>query len=82
MGARELDLERRLPVLTGRAWTFADGLAAADIVARLRESGLLTVAAGENVIRLLPPLIAEDAHFDEALAILEKTAATAKPAKP
>jgi len=60
----------------------ADGLAAADIVARLRESGLLTVAAGENVIRLLPPLIAEDAHFDEALAILEKTAATAKPAKP
>ncbi len=32
MGARELDLERRLPVLTGRAWTFADGLAAADIL--------------------------------------------------
>ncbi|HLK12815.1 MAG TPA: 3-isopropylmalate dehydratase small subunit [Candidatus Binatia bacterium] len=32
MGAGELDGERRLPVLTGRAWTFADALAAADIL--------------------------------------------------
>ena len=59
-----------------------DGLASAEVVAKLRENGLLTVAAGENVIRLLPPLIAEDRHFDEALAILEKTAAGLEPARP
>ncbi len=59
----------------------ADGLASADVVAKLRENGLLTVAAGENVIRLLPPLIVEDHHFDEALGILEKSAAAVTPAK-
>lgn len=40
----------------------------------LRDNGLLTVGAGENVIRLLPPLIVEEAHIDEAVAILDKTA--------
>lgn len=35
-------------------------------VAHLRDHhGLLTVAAGENVIRILPPLIIEQAHIDE-----------------
>jgi len=58
----------------------ADGLASADMVAKLRENGLLTVAAGENVIRLLPPLIVEDQHFDEAIGILEKSAAAVTPA--
>ena len=58
----------------------ADGLASADLVAKLRENGLLTVAAGENVIRLLPPLIVEDQHFDEAIGILEKSAAAVTPA--
>jgi acetylornithine/N-succinyldiaminopimelate aminotransferase len=53
----------------------ADGIASADLVASLRDHGLLTVSAGENVVRLVPPLIAEDRHFDEAIAILEKTAA-------
>ena len=52
----------------------ADGLAGADVVAKLREGGLLTVGAGDNVVRLLPPLIVEDSHLDEAVAILERTA--------
>jgi acetylornithine/N-succinyldiaminopimelate aminotransferase len=49
---------------------------APPMVARLRESGLLTVGAAENVIRLLPPLILEEAQVDEALDILEGVAAT------
>jgi acetylornithine/N-succinyldiaminopimelate aminotransferase len=35
-------------------------------VAHLRDHhGLLTVAAGENVVRILPPLVIEQAHVDE-----------------
>ncbi|MFZ5792776.1 MAG: aspartate aminotransferase family protein [Pseudomonadota bacterium] len=45
-----------------------------EMVARLREAGLLTVGAGENVVRLLPPLIIEGAHVEEALAILDRVA--------
>jgi len=46
-----------------------------DLVARLREGGLLTVPAAENVVRLLPPLVIEEGHLDEALIILERTCA-------
>jgi len=62
-----------------------DGIVAADVVALLREHGLLTVGSGENVVRLLPPLIIEDRHVDEAIAILERATeglAPAKAAKP
>ncbi len=34
-------------------------------VAHLREHGLLTVAAGDNVVRVLPPLIVEERHIAE-----------------
>ncbi len=34
------------------------------------EKGLLSVLAGDNMVRLLPPLIAGDAHIKEALDIL------------
>lgn len=43
-----------------------------DLVARLRENGLLTTPAGDNVIRLVPPLIVEDGHIDEAIGILDR----------
>jgi acetylornithine/N-succinyldiaminopimelate aminotransferase len=46
-----------------------------DMVNRLRAEGLLTVGAGDNVVRVLPPLIVEERHVDEALAILEKVVA-------
>jgi acetylornithine/N-succinyldiaminopimelate aminotransferase len=36
--------------------------------------GLLTVAAGDNVLRLVPPLIIGKAEVDEALALLDRTA--------
>ncbi len=38
------------------------------------EAGLLTVAAGENVLRLIPPLIVGTAECDEAVALLERAA--------
>ncbi len=46
-----------------------------ELVGKLMEQGLLTVPAAENVVRLLPPLIIEDAQVDEALGILERVCA-------
>jgi acetylornithine/N-succinyldiaminopimelate aminotransferase len=46
-----------------------------DFVAAARGQGLLTVAAGENVVRILPPLNVSEAEVREAMAMLEKTAA-------
>lgn len=41
-----------------------------EVVDKLRTQGLLTVGAGDNVIRIIPPLIIENAHVDEAMTIL------------
>lgn len=49
--------------------THPENLAA---VKALRESGLLVVPAGDNVVRLLPPLVIEDAHVKEAIAIMDR----------
>jgi acetylornithine/N-succinyldiaminopimelate aminotransferase len=43
-----------------------------ELVAKLREEGLLTVGAAENVIRLLPPLIIEARHVEEAVQAIER----------
>lgn len=49
---------------------------ARDFVAHLRDNhGLLTVAAGENVFRVLPPLVIEDSHIAECI---EKLSAGAR----
>ncbi|WP_284257505.1 aspartate aminotransferase family protein [Acidocella aquatica] len=45
-----------------------------DVQAAAMEEGLLTVAAGENVLRLIPPLIVGTAECDAAVALLERTA--------
>jgi len=45
-----------------------------EVSDKLRAAGMLTVTAGENVIRLLPPLIAEERHIDEAIGILDGVA--------
>ncbi len=40
--------------------------------ARLHDLGLLTVGAADNVVRLLPPLIIDQSHIDEAIEILSQ----------
>ena len=42
-----------------------------DLVAACREEGLLTAAAGENVVRLLPPLISGETEVSEAMTRLD-----------
>jgi acetylornithine/N-succinyldiaminopimelate aminotransferase len=46
-----------------------------DLVAKCLENGLLGVPAGDNVMRLLPPLIVHEEHIEAAIAILMRTCA-------
>jgi acetylornithine/N-succinyldiaminopimelate aminotransferase len=47
-------------------------LPAGDLINALRDEKLLTVGAGDNVVRFLPPLIVTEAELDEAVARLER----------
>ena len=53
------------------------------LIDALRERGMLAIGAGDNVVRILPPLIIEEAHVREAVAILNDACAslTHRPAK-
>ena len=51
-----------------------------DLVAKLREAGLLAVGAGENVMRLMPPLTITEAQLDEGVAIIDRVAKNWAPA--
>jgi acetylornithine/N-succinyldiaminopimelate aminotransferase len=44
----------------------------ADLVNALRDERLLTVGAGDNVVRLLPPLIVTEAEIDESIQRLDR----------
>jgi len=46
-----------------------------DVVAKVAANGMLTVPAGDNVLRLLPPLIIGGEEIDAAISILDKSAA-------
>jgi acetylornithine/N-succinyldiaminopimelate aminotransferase len=56
----------------------------AELVDQLRAEKMITVAAGDNVVRLLPPLIVSEAEIAEAVARLERACARIAevPAKP
>jgi acetylornithine/N-succinyldiaminopimelate aminotransferase len=56
---------------------------AGDLVNALRDQKLLTVGAGDNVVRFLPPLIVTEAELDEAVQRLERAcvALSAQPKK-
>jgi acetylornithine/N-succinyldiaminopimelate aminotransferase len=52
-----------------------------DFVAHLRDNhGLLTVAAGENVVRILPPLVIGEEHVAECVERLSEGARAYAPA--
>jgi acetylornithine/N-succinyldiaminopimelate aminotransferase len=46
-----------------------------DLVNALREQKLLTVGAGDNVVRFLAPLIVTEAEIDQSIACLERACA-------
>jgi acetylornithine/N-succinyldiaminopimelate aminotransferase len=48
----------------------------AEFLSRLRDNYMLAVGATENVIRLVPPLIVNESHLDEAMVALTTTCAS------
>lgn len=54
-----------------RGLRLREGVANTDVVARLLDKGLMAVAAGQNVLRLVPPLIIEETHVREAMGMLD-----------
>ncbi len=46
-----------------------------DLVTAMRERGVLTVPAGGNVMRFLPPLIIDESHVEEAMEALDDACA-------
>ena len=48
---------------------------AGDLVDALRAENMITVSAGDNVVRLLPPLIIGEAEIAEAIARLDRACA-------
>jgi acetylornithine/N-succinyldiaminopimelate aminotransferase len=59
-----------------------DGIVNGDAQAEAVSQGLLTVAAGMNVLRLAPPLIITTAEADQALEMLDKALRRLNPAVP
>jgi acetylornithine/N-succinyldiaminopimelate aminotransferase len=43
-----------------------------DLVTALREQKLLTVGAGDNVVRFLAPLIVSEAEIEQSVQLLER----------
>ncbi|EKV32472.1 Acetylornithine aminotransferase [Caenispirillum salinarum AK4] len=59
----------------------AEGVTNTDIVGRALKAGLLVVPAGDNVVRLLPPLIIGTAEADAAVDILSRVCKDTAPAR-
>ena len=66
------DFPQQLKAVRGRGYMIGLQMAGdpAPHQAALREAGLLAPGAGNNVIRLLPPLIATRAHLDRSVEII------------
>jgi len=50
------------------------GITNSDVSAKLMAAGLLVVTAGDNVVRLVPPLIIGDTEINEAVSIIDRVA--------
>jgi acetylornithine/N-succinyldiaminopimelate aminotransferase len=56
----------------GLMWGLDLSVKAEEVVNRGYEEGLILVSAGENILRLVPPLIVEKSHIVEALSKLDR----------
>src|ERR1700761_6020465 len=52
------------------------GVPSADLVNAVRDQKLLTVGAGDNVVRFLAPLVVTEAEIDQSIESLERACAT------
>lgn len=43
-----------------------------EVIEKALQEGLIVISAGGNVLRLVPPLVIQNAHVDEMLMKLEK----------
>jgi predicted acetylornithine/succinylornithine family transaminase len=59
----------------GLMWGVELTVPAGPVVAAALESGVLTTAAGEQVLRLLPPLVITEAEIDEGIDVLKQVLA-------
>jgi acetylornithine/N-succinyldiaminopimelate aminotransferase len=64
-------------LLVGLRTTIPNG----QVVDALRAEKLLTVAAGDNVVRLLPPLIVSDMEISDAVERIDRACAKLAPAE-
>ena len=53
-----------------------NGVAVGDLVKAALKEGLITISAGSDVLRLVPPLIIEEKHVDEAIHLLNTAVET------
>jgi predicted acetylornithine/succinylornithine family transaminase len=86
LGERLEKLARRFeggPVIEARGLGMLRGLElsgpAALVVERCRNDGVLVITAGENVLRLAPPLVIEQSELDEGLTVVEQAIAALEP---
>ncbi len=63
---------RGMGLMIGAAMTIPPG----DVVTACRERGLLVLTAGEDTVRMLPPLVINDDEIDRGLTILKDALAT------
>ena len=52
-----------------------------DFIKAAREAGLIVLPAGDNVVRLLPPLNISEAEIREGISLMHKAAAALEPQK-
>lgn len=83
--AKLADLPQRFPAVleevrgTGMMLGLKCRIPNTELQAKLMANGLLTVGAGDNVVRLLPPLIIREREIEEALDILTRTLSEVTP---
>jgi acetylornithine/N-succinyldiaminopimelate aminotransferase len=70
MGSPAVSGTRGLGLMIGI--TLNEGYINKELAARMIDAGLLVLTAGQNVIRLLPPLVISQEEMDQGLAIMKQ----------